>query len=206
MALHETMNRTFAILVSVVFHPVFINLLGFVAVIELNPHLQAGLTPQAKWFYMVYVFISTGLIPLFVVLARKAFGFSNSIMLNDADDRHIPYIVTATAYLFGYYLFVNMGTPHVMQGYMLGSACILVAVLIINFRTKISAHTTSLGALVGLILALSPIMVFDVRILLIPLLLISGLTATARLALEAHTHQQLYSGFGLGFLLMWMML
>jgi hypothetical protein len=168
--------------------------------------LQAGLTPQAKWFYIMYVFISTGLIPLFVVVARKALGFSNSIMLNNADDRHIPYIVTATAYLFGYYMFIKIGTPHVMQGYMLGSACILVAVLIINFRTKISAHATSLGALVGLILALSPIMMFDVRILLIPLLLISGLTATSRLALEAHTHQQLYSGFGLGFLLMWLML
>jgi len=200
------MNRTWAILLSVIFHPVFVNLLGFVAVIELNPHLQAGLTPQAKWFYIMYVFISTGLIPLFVVVARKALGFTNSIMLNNADDRHIPYIVTATAYLFGYYMFIKIGTPHVMQGYMLGSACILVAVLIINFRTKISAHATSLGALVGLILALSPMMMFDVRMLLIPALLISGLTATSRLVLEAHTHQQLYSGFGLGFLLMWLML
>lgn len=200
------MNRTLAILLSTVFHPVFVNLLSFTLVIELTPYLEAGFTTEAKWFYVLYAFITTGLIPLFVVVARKALGFSNSIMLDNADDRHIPYITTAIAYLFGYYLFIKIGAPRVLQGYMLGSACVLVCTLIINFSTKISAHATSLGALLGVVVSLTPLALFDTRWLMLIVLFISGLTAVSRLALQAHTPKQLYSGFALGLVLMWLIM
>lgn len=200
------MNRTLAILLSTVFHPVFVNLLSFTLVIELTPYLEAGFTTEAKWFYVLYAFITTGLIPLFVVVARKALGFSNSIMLDKADDRHIPYITTAIAYLFGYYLFIKIGAPRVLQGYMLGSACVLVCILIINFSTKISAHATSLGALFGVMVSLTPLALFDTRWLMLIVLFISGLTAVSRLALQAHTPKQLYSGFILGLGLMWLIM
>lgn len=200
------MNRTLAILLSTVFHPVFVNLLSFTLVIELTPYLEAGFTTEAKWFYVLYAFITTGLIPLFVVVARKALGFSKSIMLDNADDRHIPYIVTAIAYLFGYYLFLRIGAPHVLQGYMLGSACVMVCILIINFSTKISAHATSLGALLGVIIAVTPIAIIDTRWLMLIVLLLTGLTAVSRLALQAHTLKQLYAGFILGLGLMWLIM
>jgi hypothetical protein len=200
------MNRSLAILLSTVFHPVFVNLLSFTLVIELTPYLEAGFTPEAKWFYVLYAFITTGLIPLFVVVARKALGFTKSIMLEQADDRHIPYITTAIAYLFGYYLFIKIGAPHLLQGYMLGSACVLVCILIINFKTKISAHATSLGALAGVVIALTPIAWIDTRMLIGVILIISGLTAVSRLALQAHTPKQLYTGFALGLVLMWLIM
>lgn len=200
------MNRTLAILLSTIFHPVFVNLIGFILTIELTPYLQAGFTPEAKWFYILYVFITTGLIPLFVVVMRKALGFTKSIHLQQADDRHIPYIVTSIAYLMGYYLFSHIGAPHVLQGYMLASACILVCTLIINFYTKISAHATSLGALAGLLISISPAMLMDVRLLLLPVILLSGLTAASRLALQAHTNAQLYTGFSLGLVVMWLIM
>jgi hypothetical protein len=200
------MNRTWAILLSTVFHPVFINLLSFILVIELTPYLQAGFTPEAKWFYVLYVFITTGMIPLFVVVLRKALGFSKSIMLDHADDRHIPYITTAIAYLMGYYFFIQLGAPHILQGYMLASACIMVSILIINFYTKISAHATSLGALVGLLMALSSYALVDVRIYLVVSFILTGLTCVARLALQAHTHQQIYWGAFIGFMMMWLVM
>ncbi len=200
------MNRTWAILLSTVFHPVFINLLSFILVIELTPYLQAGFSAEAKWFYILYVFITTGMIPLFVVVVRKALGFSKSIMLDQADDRHIPYITTAVAYLLGYYFFIQLGAPHILQGYMLASACIMVAILIINFYTKISAHATSLGALVGLLMALSSYALVDVRIYLVVALIFTGLTCVARLALQAHTHQQIYWGALVGFGMMWLVM
>lgn len=200
------MNRTWAILLSTVFHPVFINLLSFILVIELTPYLQAGFSVEAKWFYVLYVFITTGMIPLFVVVLRKALGFSKSIMLDQADDRHIPYITTAVAYLLGYYFFIQLGAPHILQGYMLASACIMVAILIINFYTKISAHATSLGALVGLLMALSAYALVDVRIYLVVAFIFTGLTCAARLALQAHTHQQIYWGALVGFGLMWLVM
>lgn len=200
------MNRTPALLLSIVFHPVFINLLSLVCVIELNPYLQAGLSSEAKWFYIMYVFITTALIPLFFVVVRKAMGFASSIMLPDSDDRHLPYIVTSSTYLFGYYLFLRINAPYPLQAYMLASACVLVLVLIINFFSKISAHTTALGAATGVLLACAPYATGDLRWPILVLVLISGITATARLALQAHNHLQVYSGFAIGFLVMSMIL
>lgn len=200
------MGRSWAILLSVVFHPVFVNLASFVLVIQLTPYLEAGLTTEAKWFYILYAFISTGLIPLFVVVLRKALGLSNSIMLDSPDDRHVPYITTAITYLMGYYLFIRIGAPHIMQAYMLGSACIMVCILIINFYTKISAHATSLGAMLGVLIALSHYSLIDTRLLLPLVLVISGLTGSARLSLQAHTSFQLYAGFALGSFFMWLIM
>lgn len=200
------MNKTTALLISVIFHPVFVNLISLVCVIQLNPYLEAGLSTEAKWFYIMYVFITTALIPLFIVVLRKALGFSSSIMLPDSDDRHVPYITASSTYLFGYYLFLRIHAPHPLQAYMLASACVLVLVLIINFFTKISAHATSLGAAVGVLLALNGYAQGDLRWLILVLLLISGFTASARLALEAHNPRQLYMGFGVGLLTMWLIL
>lgn len=200
------MNRNLAILISALFHPVFINLLSFVFVIRLNPYLEAGLSSEAKWFYVLYVFITTSLIPLFWVVMRKAMGFSRSIMLKEAHDRHVPYIVTATTYLFGYYLFLRINSPAPLQAFMLGSACVTTSVLIINFFTKISAHATSLGAVSGVLIALNRYTENDLRLLLVAILIISGIATAARLALDAHNRPQIYSGFALGMIVMWLIM
>ena len=200
------MNRPVAFTLSVVFHPVFINLLSLVLLIELNPYLEAVLTASAKWFYIMYVFITTALLPLFVVVLRKALGFSPNILLERSDDRHIPYIVTSCAYLFGYYLFLRIGSPAPLIAYMLASASVMVLILSINFFTKISAHATSLGAITGVLIACQSFTDYDLRWLIVIVLLLSGITTTARLALKAHTTQQIYSGFALGLVVMWYIL
>lgn len=200
------MNRTFAFSLSVIFHPVFVNLLSLVLLIQLSPYLDAALTASAKWFYITYIFITTALLPLFVVVARKALGFSPSILLERSDDRHIPYIVTACAYLFGYYLFLRIGSPPPLIAYMLASASIMVLMLIINFFTKISAHATSLGAITGTLIACQAASDYDVRLMMVVIFLLSGITASARLALEAHSRMQIYTGFLMGLFVMWFIL
>jgi hypothetical protein len=200
------MNRNLAILISAIFHPVFVNLMSFVFVIQLNPYLEAGLNNEAKWFYILYVFITTSLLPLFWVVMRKALGFSKSIMLQQSQERHVPYIVAASTYLLGYYLFLRINSPAPLQAFMLGSACVLTCALIINFYTKISAHATSLGAISGVLIALNRYTENDLRLLLVAILLISGIATSSRLALDAHSRSEIYSGFGLGFFVMWLIM
>jgi hypothetical protein len=76
--------------------------------------------------------------------------------------------------------------------------------MFINFLDKISIHLTTLGALVGLVAGLGFMGFADLRFLLLLTILLSGWVATARLSLQAHVPRQLYAGFTLGFVVMFL--
>jgi hypothetical protein len=200
------MNRTLSIAISSVFHPVFVNLLGLLALIFLSPYLSMGLNPTARFFYVAFIFISAGILPMVVVLMMKLLGRIQSVMLEVQDERNIPYLVTASIYLFDYYFLSRLHTPAILCAYILACACIVVAVVIINHFYKISIHATSLGALLAIIVSSSTVSIIDIRFMLVPVLIITGITLSARLFLLAHTRLQLLSGWVLGFLIMYFIL
>jgi hypothetical protein len=200
------MNRTFSIAISSLFHPVFVNLLGLLALIFLSPYLSMGLNPTARFFYIAFIFISAGILPIAIVFIMKMLGNIQSIMLDIQEERNIPYLITAGIYLFDYYFLTKLHTPGLLRGYLLACACIVVAVVIINHFYKISIHATSLGALTAIIINASSFAFIDTRLFLIGAVIISGITLSARLFLFAHTHLQLLSGWLLGFLLMYFIL
>ena len=168
--------------------------------------MQIAVSNALKLFYILFIFITTGILPMIMVGVLKLMGKLNSILLDDKDDRTTPYIITACLYLFDYYFLLRFGAPHILIAYLLACSCIVVAVLIINIFYKISIHTASLGALIAVLISASQIADFDIRILLSIAIIIAGLTATARLLLNAHTPFQLYSGFAVGTIIMLLIL
>jgi len=198
------MNRTFAFGVSAVFHPVFVNLLSLLTLIFLCPILSFAITPQAKLYYIVFVFVTTGIIPILFILLYTWLGRIQSILLDVQHERNIPYLITASLYLFNYYIFSKTGAPPFIIAYVIGCACVVVAVAIINHFYKISAHGASLGALTGILLAISSAAIIDMRLLLAFVIVISGLTLSARLFLAAHTLPQVLLGWILGLSIMYL--
>lgn len=200
------MNRSLSIAISTIFHPVFVNLLGLLALIFLSPYLSMGLNPTARFFYIVFIFISAGVLPMIVVFLMKLLGKVSSIMLEVQEERNMPYLITASIYLFDFYFLTRLHTPALLRAYLLACACIVVAVIIINYFYKISVHATSLGALTAVIISATPYAYLDTRLFLIGAFVISGITLSARLFLLAHTHLQLLTGWLLGFLVMYFIL
>jgi hypothetical protein len=196
------MNRKISLFISSIFHPVFINLLSLILLFVLFPFLQIAISFSLKIFYILFIFITTGLLPVILVGVLKLLGKLNSVLLDDKDERTTPYIITACLYLFDYYFLMRFGAPHLLIAYLLACSCIVVAVLIINIYYKISIHSASLGALSAILIASSQMASFDIRILLALIILISGLTASARLFSNAHVPYQIYSGFFLGIVIM----
>jgi hypothetical protein len=200
------MNRTVALAISALFHPVFVNLMGLLALIFLSPYLSMGIAPRAQLFYVLFIFISAGVIPIVVVLLMKLLGKVQSILLNVQDERNIPYLVTAGIYLFDFYFLSRIHTPSALRAYVLACACIVVAVAIINHFYKISIHGASLGALAAIVVSLSGFSIVDIRYVLVLVFMVSGITLSARLFLHAHNVGQVLSGWILGFLLMYLIL
>jgi hypothetical protein len=196
------MSRRLSLLISTVFHPVLINLASLLLLFVLFPFMQYGLNTRVKVFYVLFTFILTGLLPVVGVVILKLTGIAHSIMLETREERTTPYIITAMLYLFVYYFMARVGSPAILQAYLLGSASIVVVVLCINLFTKISIHTSSLGALMAVVISATQQAGFDIRILLAGIMIATGLTATARLFAGSHTPAQLYGGFLLGLVIM----
>jgi hypothetical protein len=200
------MNRTVSLAVSTAFHPVFVNLMGLLLLIFLSPYLNIGLSSNAQLFYVLFIFISAGIVPMVVVLAMRGLGKVQSILLNAQDERNIPYLVTACMYLFDFYFLERLHAPALIRAYVLACACIVVSVVIINHFYKISIHGASLGALTAVIATSAGLSAIDIRYALIVVFVISGITLSARLFLYAHTLTQVVTGWMLGFLVMYLIL
>lgn len=200
------MNRSIALGISGLFHPVFVNLFGLLALIFWAPYLSLGLTANAKFFYIAFIFITAGIVPIMAVLVMSLLGKVQNLLLDVQDERNIPYLITASVYLFDYYFLSRMHTPSLLRAYIIACACIVVAVVVVNHFYKISVHGASLGAFTAIILTLAPAPMFDLRYILLLTFIFSGITLSARLFLHAHTLSQVVSGWLLGCVVMYLIL
>jgi hypothetical protein len=196
------MNRRISLFISTLFHPVFVNLLSLLLLFILFPQLQFAISDRMKVFYILFIFTTTGLLPVLTVMLMKLIGKVSSFLLNDREDRTVPYIITASVYLFDYYFCSRIGSPVLLNAYLLACASIVVVVLIINLFNKISIHAASLGALLAVVVSAAYVAGMDIRLLLALIFVLSGLTASARLFAGAHMPHQLYTGLLLGFMVM----
>ncbi len=200
------MNRNFSSLISVIFHPVFVNFLNLWLLFNIFPSLSFGLPQSRQYFYIAFIFIATSIIPIIMVFVMRMLGKVQSILLTTKEDRKLPYLVTMLLYFFCFYYFIKFHTPPLILSYLIACAVIIGIVMTINFFDKISIHTATLGALAGLIAVAGRYGVADARLMLVGIFLISGLVATARIFANAHHNKQVYSGFFLGFVLMFFIL
>jgi len=200
------MSRQQALFWTVVGHPVFMNTLGVWLLFNLFPELSYGLNPILQWFYMVFIVVSTGVIPLLFVLFSVYVRKSADIMMPNKEDRNQSYLIVSAIYLVDFYLSKKTGAPWLISAYLLSCSTIMVTVLIVNLFNKISIHGSGLGALTGVVFEASTHSNTDLRWLLALLFCFSGIVLTSRLFLEAHNSKQIYGGFLTGLLLMILML
>lgn len=192
------MKNYLAHIFSVLFHPVFVNLLAIYLLFLLFPSVYFSLPAKARWFYILFIYSCTHLIPLIMSLVLKQIGKISSIQMHEKKDRNIPFAITLFMYGFCYYNFYNYPIPQKLINYLMASGILMLFILLINFFHKISIHAASIGAIIGLVLLASVESFIDFRILLAGLFVVAGLVISSRLHLNAHSHKELYSGFFIG--------
>ena len=167
---------------------------------------------------LVYVFTTSALIPGIGIAVMKPLGFVKNLESPDRQERTGPYIVTGVFYLW---LFKNLSsggqTPPLYIVCLLGATISLFTAFFINIFTKISAHATGMGGLVGMLLLTAwqwpgsmlglPVFGGSVQVSLVAaaggMAILAGCVGTARLALEVHSTQDIWQGYLVGFLAVW---
>lgn len=184
--------------ISAIFHPLLIPTIGFLFLF--NSGFYFSILPWAlKKYMLLVVFITTCFLPalsIFILSINSKFD----INMEKNTDRTLALIISAISYYIGYLFLKRLPSFPIYNILLIGSVLVHVILLPISMRWKISIHSAAIGGLIGGVLALAFRLQENPAIILSTLILIAGLVGTARLVLSKHTNAQIYAGFSIGFL------
>ncbi len=192
--------------ISVLFHPAFVNLLNLFTLFFLFPQLHSGVPAKLKWFYLMFIFISTSIIPIILIFVLKISGRIKTIMLHDREERRIPYLLTIFIYGFDYYNFTKISATPIVLNYLLACMAVLTIIFIVNYFYKISIHTATLGSFLALLMVNYVNTGAELRPLISITFVMIGLVSSARLFANSHNLSQVYLGLIVGFIPMFLIL
>ena len=192
-------------LISFLFHPILFPTYGTLLILAANPNRYGYFGEKLHIVWLIIVFALTFIFPAIWLLMMKRLDMIQSLALDTANERIIPFIATATFYLWTAWMFkphnVNMKIPsnEMLFYMMLGSCFCIFLALVINIFSKISLHAAAAGNLLGLTFILINSSTYDLRFVLVGVILLAGIIGTARLILSAHTSREVFWGYFVGF-------
>lgn len=203
------MLRTFAHIISIIFHPLFIMVYVLLLLLQVNPYLFNIQDPKVQGLVIIRVVINTVLFPLVAIAMMKMLGLIDSIQMKTRMERVGPLIVTAIFYLW---MFLNIKSndifPEAFSYFVLGSIIGLFLAFFINNFTKISLHGVGVGGFLAASFIITNVFTYDTfsigtytfstSLLVFGAILITGLVSTSRLLLGAHTADDVYGGIFIG--------
>ncbi len=198
------MSEKVARVISIVFHPVLIPTLGFLLLLNSGFYFSL-LTIEAKRFLLLVIFLSTCILPMLMV-AMLALNPKFDITMPGSKDRILPLLASAAFYYLGFILLGKVKAVPEFKLFMIASVLVIVALLIISFKWKISNHMAAVGGLTGTMFALSFKGGLNPVYSVIIVVLLSGIVGTARLSLNKHNIWQVIAGYALGFVILYLVI
>ncbi len=193
----RSVNKGVAQFISYIAHPGLMPLVGVVFVLLLTPQY----IDQAVFFIaLLYVFLGTYLFPFILILVLRKIGLLNSLHMQNASERRLPYVTAGLFYFITSQSLRNFPIPDSISAYLLSGVIILFVCLLFLSKIKISIHMAGVGALLGLAIYTSYSFGLQFLLFIAALVLLAGLVGTSRLFLKAHTPSEVYIGFFLGLL------
>lgn len=176
-------------------------------VILFNSGIYLSYVPiELKRLIYIVVFLGTVVLPLTIVPLFLYSKSLHNLLMDERKDRIIPLLIINFLYYLTYYWFNNQAIAPLFRQYMLAITVITFCTLIISFFWKISLHMIGIGGITALVIVLAFSFKVNMLLVLVFVVMIAGLLGSARLKLGAHTPSQVFTGFTLGFILMFFML
>jgi hypothetical protein len=196
----------FARFLSVALHPLLMPTLLFGILLFQVPMVLGmdAFSDSLRLSLLVLIFVGTFAVPSLLIYYLFRSGYIQNLYLTTLADRRLPYFLTAIVYFFLAYLFafrmdgISELAPQI--GFIIGGIGVSILLVgLISLSWQISAHAVGIGGVVGVIGGM--MLRFSITELFFPLLvlvLLTGLVASARLKLNAHTPAQVGAGLLLG--------
>jgi hypothetical protein len=183
----------FSKFISIFFHPINFPILGTLIYFLFLP--KYIFKPQ-EYMIVSVILIGTYVFPIVFLFLLKRFGMINSYHMVTIEERKFPTLLfISITYILANWL-LKTSLVDILSllffGYGFG---FLISYIFLYIKIKISLHTAAIGGLIGFLIYYS----YNYQINLIPvfvvLFLLSGLIASSRLRLKAHTSKEVFLGF-----------
>ena len=198
---------------SILFHPLFLPLYALPLYFSIENY-QNLILHQANFNFLNTIYSVMALVgvlfPLLSMYVMIRTGLLSDINAYNKNERKPVFFIVLLYYLMVYFMFRswNSNLYHLLDpllSFLSGGIYLLIICFIINFKWKISLHSTSVSALAAAFLAFSltmtnienPIYLAALNLIL---LIIMGLVSSARLVLKAHQPHEVYMGLATGFI------
>ncbi len=199
------MLRKIANLTSYLTHPLWLPTLSavfilfFLPLADIPKPLHLSGTMFSDVVILVYVIISTAIMPLFVFYYMQKKSKIDSIRMHTAKERILPSIVLIGIHLVNMVLFLSvLHAPLLFFVSLVAAFVIAVSYVSVSwFDFKISLHTSSIAAfaVATLVLYFMHITTWALVLAMFGLCILVGV---ARWVLKAHSLSQVLSGYALG--------
>jgi hypothetical protein len=188
-------------IISDIFSPLLIPTYGMILAMWITP--MRSLPEGNRIFATIMVAIITGAMPFAMLMALSRIGKVSDLAISNRAERFVPMSVAAVCYAAAGLLMTCYSAPIWLRMFFFGAAIATAIAVLITLRWKISAHTTALGGLGGMMLwcAVNGLADVSSMIVISSIFIISGLVATTRLLLCRHTFWQVVAGFFLGLII-----
>ncbi len=189
---------TFARIISVVFHPLFMPVYGLLIIFS-APTLFGYLPFQVKKLLLLIVMINNVILPFSLMPFFIHRNIISSWTVENRRERIIPLLLTTILYSVTSFIIFRLPIPLFLKTFVFSTFFISIIVTVINFWWKISLHSTAAGAIIALVLILSFKMFTPLTGYLVISVIAGGLVLSSRLRLNYHNPLQVWMGFLAGF-------
>jgi hypothetical protein len=193
--------RTFARVISYVFHPLFVPLYVTCFALYVHPLLFAGYDDGRKIRMLATVVVNLTFFPAMTVFLCWRLGFIRNMYLGSMKERIIPLAATMIFYFWCWFVLRNfVEIPVEYRQFLLGSFVTIIAAWLANISFKISLHALAMGGMLFFVGLLSFGVEGGSAWYLAAALLVAGVVCSSRLALGTHRPFEVYAGLVLGVL------
>ena len=183
-------------IISTILHPIVVPTIGVMLYFLL---ISNNLMSNQKLMILSLVFVVTYLIPLLFLIVLKKVKIIKSYQTESIKERKIPVAVMIVIfYLLGNTINSIVFLRDLSLLFYATTLGLILIYLLFFFKIKTSIHLLSLGISAGFFMILSYNYSQSFLWIIIIILMLSGVLASARLHLKAHTSKEVYIGFFIG--------
>ena len=182
--------------ISTILHPIVLPTLGvFIYFLFVSQSFEKRL----QLIVLGLVFTLTYLVPLLMLLLLKKFRFIKDFQVSTIKERRFPIIFMMLLLYFLGNSIIQIPTIRNLGILFFGTSLSLTCIYVLfSLKLKSSLHLVSMGNMIGFFLIMTNINSLSMLPIIILLILLSGILASSRLYLKAHTPIELLIGFSLG--------
>jgi hypothetical protein len=182
--------------ISVIFHPLLLTSYALLLIFLLPGYLSMLPLSYKRTVFIVFSLITTAAPAVFVFLMYQLKVIRN-LSLEDRKERVFPLVTSFIFYLSAYVMALRFPVelPNLILGVLLTAALSSLAGLLLNFLIKVSLHALAFSAFISFFTSYLFLFQINVVNFVIILILLAGITASARLFLNTHKPLEVYIGF-----------